>query len=758
MIGFRRNSPRPWLLITGGILAVFITAGAMLSISQSRQRTMQDGSRELSNLALAIAEQTDRAFQSVELVQTSLIERFDAAGVRNRDDFARIASESGVYQVLRDKISGLPQADAITLIDADGKLLNFSRYWPTPDVNVADREYFKALKANANLSSYVSTPVPNRGTGTWTIYLARKVTGRNGEFLGLILGALRVEHFEKFYAAMSLSPFSAISLLRRDGLVLARHPHLEPSTEHSILADSRAIREAIPAGTVTERQTSPMDGKDRLVSVRALSRYPLLVAVGEETNSVLSDWRHTSVHVVLGTILIDFLIALAVFLGMRQLQEQREVASVAHRAARHDLLTGLPNRLLLRESLADRLSRDGRFALLCIDLDRFKAVNDSFGHPAGDELLTRVADRLRTCVRVNDLVARIGGDEFAILHSLVTSQEDGAELGERVLRSLAAPFRLDRSTVQIGASIGVVIRPDDGCDAAELMRNGDLALYRAKEEGRGRWRRFEPLMAARLRDERALERDLGPALEQSQFGLHFQPIVSLATNRATGFEALLRWEHPERGLLSPCEFIPMAEASGLIVPIGEWVIHEACRQAAAWPQHLTIAVNLSPAQLSSGRVVETVALALDSTRLDPRRLELEITETALLHDDDAVLGALHKLRALGVRIALDDFGVGYSSLSHVTSFPFDRIKIDRSFVQKMKISESSRSVVCTILQLAERLKVSTTGEGVETSEQVEALRDEGCTEAQGFYFGRPQSAATLHLTSPGTALRLVAAA
>ncbi len=265
-------------------------------------------------------------------------------------------------------------------------------------------------------------------------------------------------------------------------------------------------------------------------------------------------------------------------------------------------------------------------------------------------------------------------------------------------------------------------------------------------------------MAAELRTRRALGRDLAFAIERNELALHYQPIVSIATGRPTGFEALLRWHHPEHGTIAPGEFIPIAETNGLIVPIGEWVIREACREAATWPGDLTVAVNLSPAQLASGRVVETVTQSLDGTGLDPRRLELEITETALLHDDDAVLGALHKLRAYGVRIALDDFGVGYSSLSYVTSFPFDRIKIDRSFVQRMKTSEASLLVVCTILQLAKRLGVATTGEGVETPEHLDALRDEGCTEAQGFHFGRPQSAADIRQKFMMRALRLVEAA
>ena len=729
-----------------------------MSIIQSRQSTETNAHRELSNLALAIAGQTDRSFQSVELVQRSLVAQFQSAGLRDRGDYARLAATEDLHRALQDKISGLPQVDAVSIVDARGKLLNSSRAWPVPDIDLSDRDYFRALANDPTLHSFESAPIRKRQTGVWTMYLAEKVTGRDGEFLGVVLSSIRLENFEQFYASMSLGPHSAITLLRRDGVLLARYPRVESMIGRSILVESEAIRKAAQGINGTTRQISPLDGKDRFVSTRGLVRYPLIVVVGEEAERIFADWQVTSLSCVIGTALIDILIALAVYLGMRQMREQRRLASVSHRAARHDPLTGLPNRLSLREALAERLAGDGRFSLVWIDLDRFKAVNDGFGHLVGDELLKGVADRLRTCVGPRDLVARVGGDEFALIHSADVAYDDGSETAERVLGRLSEPFHLQGTVAQVGATIGVATFPSDGSEAVDLMRSADLALYHAKAAGRGRWKCFEPMMSTRVRTQRALERDLARAVDRDELVLHYQPIVSIETGCPTGFEALLRWRHPEHGFVAPSEFIPLAETNGLIVPIGEWVIREACREAATWPGHLTIAVNLSPEQLASGRVVETVIQAIDETNLDPCRLELEITETALLQDDDAVRAALHKLRALGVHIALDDFGVGYSSLSYVTSFPFDRIKIDRSFVQKMKVSDTGLSVVCTILQLAKRLGVATTGEGVETAEHLDALREEGCTDVQGYHCGRPQSAADIRTLFRPVELRLLDAA
>lgn len=746
------------LLAGAALLVVLITAAAVMLVTRSKERRLADAERELTNLALAISEETGRAFQAVDLVEASIIESVDAAGARTPEAFARMMSSEQMHRALRDRISGLPQVDAITLIDANGALVNFSRYWPIPDVNVADRDYFRVLRDNSGPQTYVSAPVLNRATGTWTIYLARRIEGRGREFIGLVLGAMRLNHFEQTYAAISLGPFSLVSLLRSDGISVARYPHIEEAVGRSIPAESPAFRTMGSAyKAVTMRQVSNLDGKDRLLSARLLPGYPLVLFVGQEIDWILRGWRDMVLHVVVGTLLLDLLVALTTLFAIRYFRAQERASRVAHHAARHDIVTGLPNRMFQQEALLHRLSEPHPFALLCIDLDLFKAVNDTFGHPTGDDLLRRVTERFRACLGEDDLVARIGGDEFAILLNRTGTEHEAMAVATCILQRLSQPFDLGGAMIVIGASMGLAISPDDGRTAEELVRNADLALYRAKEDGGGRCHRFESAMAARMRLQRTLESDLRGALTRCEFHLVFQPIVELTSGRPIAFEALLRW-HRNGTIISPAKFIPIAEASGLIVRIGEWVIEEACREASAWPKDYAIAVNLSPAQLASGRVVETVRRALEATSLDPRRLELEITETALLNDDEGVRSALHELRAMGVSIALDDFGVGYSSLSYVTSFPFDRIKIDQSFIQKMRVSSSSRTVVSTILQLATRLGVRTTAEGVENPDDLATLRQEGCTEGQGFYFGMPQASADIRRSFPRSAGTMTEAA
>ena len=423
--------------------------------------------------------------------------------------------------------------------------------------------------------------------------------------------------------------------------------------------------------------------------------------------------------------------------------EQRRVeARVAH-MAHHDALTDLPNRVLFHDRIREALNRlqrqpDASVAVLCLDLDHFKDVNDTLGHSAGDALLQAVADRLRGCIRQTDVVARLGGDEFALLQSGGDQPHDAAALAERVVAALEAPFGLDGHRIRIGASVGIALAPGDGADADRLLRCADMALYRAKADGRGGHRFFEPDMDAQLHARRAVQVDLHDALGRDQFEVHYQPIVNLAAGEAQGFEALLRWHHPTRGMVSPGEFIPLAEEAGLIIPIGKWVMRRACADAAAWPGNHRVAVNLSPVQFSSPDLAEAVAEALAHSCLAPSRLELEITETVLLRDNEAVLATLHRLRALGVRIALDDFGIGYSSLSYLRSFPFDKIKIDQSFVRDMEHRADCAAIVESVAHLATSLGMGATAEGVETEEHLRRVRAAGCTEAQGYHLGRPR--------------------
>ncbi|MCV0382732.1 MAG: EAL domain-containing protein [Erythrobacter sp.] len=405
----------------------------------------------------------------------------------------------------------------------------------------------------------------------------------------------------------------------------------------------------------------------------------------------------------------------------------------------HDGLTGLPNRKLFVEQLSRALARrkDGEQLLVAyVDLDDFKLVNDTLGHPAGDSLLRQTAEHLGE--RLPDAqIARLGGDEFAILIDGIEPEANLAALADEMQACFGRAIVIDGQTIEASASIGIAIAPGDGEDGVTLMKNADLALYRSKHDGKAGHHFFEPALDEQARMRREMELDLRTAIRDGGFELYFQPLYNLRDDRLEGFEALIRWPHPRRGMIGPAEFIPLAEETGLIVPIGEWVLHEACRAATRWPDDLTVAVNISPRQFVSSGLSSTVLQALGRSGLSPSRLELEITESVFITNVEKTLGALHGLRDLGVKIALDDFGTGYSSLSYLRSFPFDKVKIDRSFVRDLTEEGNAHAVIRAITTLAEALGMVTLAEGVELPEQREILRREGCQFIQGFLLSEP---------------------
>jgi diguanylate cyclase (GGDEF)-like protein/PAS domain S-box-containing protein len=413
--------------------------------------------------------------------------------------------------------------------------------------------------------------------------------------------------------------------------------------------------------------------------------------------------------------------------------------------ARHDFLTDLPNRF----SLAERLALETRvaerharpLALLMLDLDHFKGVNDSFGHTTGDELLVETARRLSRIVRAGDLLARLGGDEFAVVQTDLASADSAAELASRLIASLAPPFELRDQKVYTGVSIGIAISPPADRDPEEMLKQADLALYRAKEDGRNAYRFFNEQMNTEIQRRMALGQQLHQALECDELFLEYQPQVDLSSRRLVGVEALLRWRHPELGIVPPLDFVPIAESNGLILPIGEWVLREACRQARRWQQEglaaIPVAVNLSAAQLRSGKFVETVTAVLAETGLESRYLELELTETALMEATPRIEERIAALSGLGIRISLDDFGKGYSSLEYLRRFPLNKLKIDRNFVRDIQTSRRDATILRSVVSLAAQLGLDVIAEGVGPGNHLDRLLEEGCSEAQGFYFGQP---------------------
>jgi diguanylate cyclase (GGDEF)-like protein len=424
---------------------------------------------------------------------------------------------------------------------------------------------------------------------------------------------------------------------------------------------------------------------------------------------------------------------------------QRAEERIVH-MARHDALTDLPNRTMLRERLDHELKRVKRgecLAVLCLDLDHFKSVNDTLGHPIGDELLKVVAERLRRCTREPDTIARLGGDEFAIIMTGMERPTDAVALAKRIRESITKPYHIDGHQILADISIGISLSPIDGSEPDQLLKNADMALYGAKGDGRGTYRFFESEMDAKMKTRRELEMDLRSALVNAEFELYYQPLVNLKTNEITAFEALVRWNHPTRGLVSPADFIPVAEETGLIIPLGEWVLRRACDETAKWPAHIKVAVNLSPSQIKSRNLTQLVMSALAESGMPANRLQLEITETVLMHNTFNTLATLHQLRKLGVQIAMDDFGTGYSSLSYLRSFPFDKIKIDRSFIQDLSNGAEPLAIVHAVAGLAKSLNMISTAEGVETQQQLDQLQSVGCTEMQGYLFSHARPAADI---------------
>ncbi len=512
------------------------------------------------------------------------------------------------------------------------------------------------------------------------------------------------------------------------------------------LGESKAaLAEAVQKDAVV---TAAMPGDDdlRLAFVPATEQGKIAriyaFAVDQSAAAALTNLALTVVTLTTSLLIVmGFSVPAAI--ASRRIRERWLAEDQIRFLAMHNSLTGLPNRLQLRQHLDRAVARAKRhghlMAVFCLDLDRFKNVNDTLGHATGDALLVEVSARLRESVRESDLVGRLGGDEFAIVAEDLEAPEDAMRLARRVCTALGEAYHVNGHEVTSSGSIGIAIGPNDSDVPDALLKNADLALYRAKEDGRNTFRFFEPAMDAALQKRRKLENDLRNALRKNQLYLDYQPQFDLVNGRLTGYEALVRWWHPSEGEIPPTTFIPIAEETGLIVPLGEWILKTACSYATTWPLDTKLAVNLSPAQFKTQDVYGLVLRVLGETGLAPERLELEITENIILQNTDAVLDTLTRLDQLGVSIAMDDFGTGYSSLSYLTRFPVKKIKIDRSFIDTLGTSPQTSSIVSSIVGLGQSLHVTITAEGVETEGQAAMLRKWGCDQVQGFYYGKPDA-------------------
>ncbi|MBN9007789.1 MAG: EAL domain-containing protein [Rhizobiales bacterium] len=1005
-----QRSPIHWLVLCGGLLIAGIAAGTAITVNDFRHRAIATSEHQLENTVLLLARHFDQQFEGLARIQRSIETYMRAVGVETPNQFARIMAGEDVHQILRSQ-TGDSHTGNLTLVNVDGRVINSSAAWPAEPADVSDRSYFQTLKIDPSPDREILAPVLGRLSGTWKTLFVRRITGPNGEFLGLVTRSVEPEQFERFFSTVTFGEKSAISMFHNNGTLLARYPHIKHAIGQNFKRGALLQSVDFIGNHATLRVRSPVDGLDRLGAIHKLRDFPISIIATTTATAALADWREQTRFLIGVASLSASIIATILFLIVRQLSRQHRASreqlsaekqrldtainnmsqgllmfdaserlivcnqryiemyglsadvikpgctfreAITHRQttgsfggdldqycrdtlkntgrenvivitttdgrsiqitnrpvagggwvathediterqnleqerdrdraflnriidhiptqitvkstqnrryvlansvaeaqfgktrneiiggtahdvfeneladkitaadeaalnapdghvlddlawdlgagtrfitarriiirdrkdepqylinlvdditdrkradarirhlAHYDALTDLPNRALFHERLGQELKQvahNGQFAVLYIDIDEFKSINDSLGHAVGDELLKGVAERLRHCVRDADFVARLGGDEFAIVQTAIRGPDDVAELVERIYNDIRAPYECLGHQLSTDASIGIALAPGDGTDLEQLLKNADLAMYCAKAAGRRTYRFFEPEMDARAKTRRQLELDLRRIIADCEFceggfEVHYQPLVSLRDNRITGCEALLRWRHPERGMISPAEFIPVAEETGLISELGEWVLATACAEAATWPDHVKIAVNVSPVQFRSHSLPLKVASVLASSGLSPHRLELEITEAVLIRDDEIALAILHQLRAIGVRVALDDFGTGYSSLSYLQRFPFDKIKIDRCFVNDIVESDGSASIVQAVVNIATARNMTTTAEGVETASQREALRTLGCTEMQGYLFSAAKPAeAVAKLLRPST--------
>ncbi len=990
------------------LLSVLIVVGigttAGLLIWHERQAALEEHEHEMNSIGVVLSEQTSRYTQVIDLILRQVQSRVALLNVVTPGDFQQQLATQDFRSYLAERVTNVPQVDAIVLIDANGHSLNSSRDLPGPAVDASDRDYYNYFKEHDDPGLFVGSVSKSRISGRPSLFFARRINGRDGKFCGLVLGIVDIKSLNAFYQAAGEHTMESVILLRRDGTILMRYPNPEMAVGARLPYISPWYLRVIEGGGsyFTENTFGAISS---VVTVHPLTEYPLVVDVEMGEADIFAQWSREAVYVAGFASTAALIFAGLFWMLARQFKRQAiqngklEIAAIrlsenqqilrayaemsadwlweldadlrlksasdfvtvskdigktpweladpamheerwaAHRAelaarlpfrnfrwerigpngehlfistngdpildrngvfrgyrgtgrditaevaatakllqlnsdlelgrrhfnavldsmsqgvclfnadkrlvlsnrryaaiynlppeltrpgqsleqivndryaagsaldmseaeflawrdkaiadhqpstavtplkngrvvaihhqpmpdggwvaihediterqqaeasivfmAHHDALTKLPNRMLFRERVELAIAMAGRgteFAVICLDLDNFKQINDTLGHPVGDGLLVAVADRLQSCVRDVDTVARLGGDEFAIIQIAVHQPEDAEVLASRLIAAFRKPFDVAERQIMSGASIGITVVSGDSISYETLMRDADIALYLAKTEGRGTVRFFEPEMDARIHLRRVLEADLQGALARNELELYYQPQIDLTSDSVSGFEALLRWNHPVRGLVSPLDFIPVAEETGMIGAIGEWVLRMACFEAENWPAGISVAVNLSPVQFKKGDLVSSVQAALAASGLRPDRLELEITELVLLRDTADTLTALHQLRSMGVCVALDDFGTGYSSLSYLRSFPFGKIKIDKSFVRDLLTDNGSISIIRAVTGLGQSLGMKTIAEGVETQEQLDRLREEKCDEVQGYFFSRPRPA------------------
>lgn len=834
-------------------LAIGIAIPTLLAYSllSDRTRRLNNAERDAGNAALTLKHYAAR---TIEITDVHL--RSVANHIAGDENFVR---SQAIHSALRKELDNSRGLGNLVVFDRDGRLVAEALTFPARPLDISDRDYFRVFRNEGQGDVEVGRPIVGALSGNLVLPIARRITGPDGAFAGIVVATLDVAAFQAVYDAIKRDPGTLFSLWRRDGSLLVLTPSVPELIGRNFAAHETYRRHVAVADNSPFWAPSMTDGTERVIAYGFLDGYPLFVGASLARDEVLAPWRNTVwVEGTLGSGLTLILVASLLLLAREIERHQHAVARarlitenatdvfvlgdldmlpvyvspaaravlgyapedlvglnpinlvhnedralvadhwaklqsgqrpdaccVRHRhadghdvwleasvslvsdpddgrptgfvaslrdvtarheteqqmrhMALHDTLTGLPNRTLLQDRLSQAIAYATRtrspFAVLACDLDRFKAVNDSLGHSAGDALLQVVAERMRSVLRPDDTIARLGGDEFAIVLAYLDEPSSAACMAQHLITTVGEPVDLDGRLVEVGISIGYTVSLGrDGC-ADELFKRADMALYEAKAAGRNTACEFEEGVGTRIATRGQLALDMKEAMRRGEFRLVYQPVVDAATGVAVSFEALMRWHHPLHGEIPPGEFIPLAEETGLIVPLGAWALREACREAMSWPQHLPVGVNVSPIQFRSG-LEQAVFAALANAGLPAHRLKLEVTESVLMHNVEACLGCLHRLRALGVLIALDDFGTGYSSLSYLRLFPFDKIKIDRAFIRDITDPDAA-AIVRAVVEIGERLGMGVVAEGVETAEQLDQVRQEGCKQVQGYFFSQP---------------------
>ena len=641
----------------------------------------------------------------------------------------------------------------VSVVDTNGAVVASTR--PAEASSVSEPGFLQALHSN---TLWIDRPRKDRASGEWTLQFGRGLNAANGTLVGAVLVAVDASYFVSGYDPSDLGNKGVLGLLGTDGVFRARRTG-DRVTAGDAIDYATAVRGTEQGDPKVWLADSGWDGIRRYTGAQQLYEFPLAVIVGLSEDEQLAATRR-DVHVYLWRAAIGsgLLVLLTTILGRMSWQLARarvraNEAKLSHALrveflAYHDSLTALPNRSLFNKLLSQAISQarryDKQLAVAFIDLDRFKQINDTLGHEAGDQLLKEVANRLKGCLRDSDTVARLGGDEFVVLLTELGDKKYAATVAQKIITIIAKPFVLLGQEFRVTASIGISTYPNDGRDEQTLTKNADIAMYQAKEDGKNNFQFYSEKLNANSLERLTLESSLRHALERNEFRLYYQAKRDIANGQITGMEALLRWQHPDLGMVAPMQFIPVAEETGLIVPIGKWVLHTACLQNMAWQKqglaHLSIAVNLTARQFFDEHLLRDIASILRSTGMEARLLELEIHESLLIQNIEKTLQILTDLKAMGIKIAIDDFGTGYSSLATLQRFPLDTIKIDRSYIRDVATRGEDSTVTEAVIAMGKSLSLTVVAQGVETKEQADFLREHACDELQGFYFNKPMSA------------------